>query len=257
MVLIALLAIVAGAAAGAAQESDGERDRLLAEGRVVYDSNCVGCHQADGGGLSGVFPPLAGNDRVADSAYFAQTVSQGLQGEIVVDGVTYNGVMPGFAALSDEELGALTVFVQEGLGTAAPPPASPPDAAEGADDLAGTELPFGVVVTYGLGFLVFLAAAAFVIGPIVMMRRSEGEFSTVQVWLKTALIVLYFVIATVVVPSLVVESGFLASPPSVYGDLFSSGTWTTIRDLIGSAVWFGAFAFGIWMLRRAQRDRVI
>lgn len=255
VVLVALFALVGGAAAGSGQESDGERDRLLAEGRVVYDASCVACHQANGEGLAGAFPPLVGNDRVADTVYFAQVVSQGLQGEIVVDGVTYNGVMPAFTALSEDELGALTVFVQEGLG--APAPLPPPETSGGADDVAGTDLPFGVVVTYGLGFLVFLAAAAFVLGPVVMNTRREEDFTPVQVWLKAALIVLYFVIATVVIPSLVVESGLLATPPSVYTDLFSSDTWGTVRDLVGAGVWFGALAFGIWMLRRAQKNRVI
>ena len=123
--------------------------------------------------------------------------------------------------------------------------------------MAGTELPFGVVVVYGVGFLVAAIAAVLVIGPIILGRREEAAFTTPQVWLKSAGIVLYFVVATVIVPSMVMQSGLLAEPPSVYSDLFSSNTWGTIRDLIGSGVWVGALLLGLWMLRRAQRNRVI
>ena len=45
----------AGAAATPAQ---------IAAGKTVYEVACLACHQADGKGLPGAFPPLAGNQRV-------------------------------------------------------------------------------------------------------------------------------------------------------------------------------------------------
>ena len=87
--------------------------------------------------------------------------------------------------------------------------------------------------------------------------QQPGAFSTAQVWLRSTLIVLYFVVATVFVPSWVVKSSLLAQPPSVYRDLFSSDSWGTVRDLIGSGLGLIALAAGFWLLRRAQRARVI
>lgn len=42
----------------------------------------------------------------------------GLQGQIEVDGQTYNGVMPGFAQLSKEHITEVLTFVATGLGNA-------------------------------------------------------------------------------------------------------------------------------------------
>ncbi len=250
-----MLLLVAWIAGAAAAQEDGGTGQLIAQGRVVYDASCAGCHGADGSGVSGN-PPLVASERIADDGYLTDVIRRGLEGELVVEGVTYNGVMPGFASLDDTQMEALIAFVQDGL-VAAPPP--PPVSGGGGEGTAGTELPFGVVFTYGLGLLIFVAAAVFVLGPFVVGRRDEkdGEFTTAQVWLKSAVIVLYFVVATVILPSAIIESRILAEPPSAYRDLFSSSAWRTIRDLIGAGAWVGALGIGIWGLRRAQRKRII
>ena len=38
---------------------------LIAEGETVYTAVCAACHQANGLGLPGAFPPLAGSDWVS------------------------------------------------------------------------------------------------------------------------------------------------------------------------------------------------
>lgn len=78
-------------------------------GAGVYAANCASCHGADGAGIRGTFPPLAGHaaDLAAlegGRAFLVQTLLYGLQGEIVVDGVTYTGIMPAWARLSDEQV---------------------------------------------------------------------------------------------------------------------------------------------------------
>ena len=54
-------------------------------------TNCDGCHQANGEGIAGVFPPLAGHlpEVVAvdgGKAYLVETLLWGLQGQIEIDG---------------------------------------------------------------------------------------------------------------------------------------------------------------------------
>lgn len=234
-------------------ESDSTQDRLLAEGRVVYEANCVGCHQTDGTGRAGVFPPLADNPNVADGAYVAEVIQLGREGEITVSGTTYNGVMPAFASLSEDQITSLTLYVQEGLGAPVPVAPSAPSAAP----VPSSGLPFAAVVAFTAGFGIFALAAAALGGPVAIAKRAGNTFSTAQVWVKSLLIFLYFVVATVFIPSLVVESSLLASPPSVYGDLFSTDTWGVFRDLIGAGVWLGALLLGFWALRRAQREDII
>src|SRR5690606_10043125 len=65
-----------------------------AAGEAPYLQNCAACHQPDGKGLAGAFPPLAASDWLAGKspAEVASTVLSGLEGEIVVNGVTYNSL---------------------------------------------------------------------------------------------------------------------------------------------------------------------
>jgi mono/diheme cytochrome c family protein len=235
-----------------AAEDDAGRDRILAEGRVVYEANCLACHQTDGAGLAGVFPPLIDNDNVLDTEYLVEVITMGREGELIANGVTYNGVMPGFSALSEDQISVLTVYVQEGLGAPIPTPPSPPAATPSSGGL-----PFSTVLAAIAGFGVAGVGLAAVAGPVAIAKRSDGKFTTVQVWLKALAIFVYFVAATVFIPSLIVESSLLASPPSVYQDLFSGESWGLIRDLIGTGVWLGALLLGFWALRRAQREDVI
>ncbi len=259
VLFLSLLLTLASATAFATEEpaatstEDVGEDRELAEGRVVYDANCVACHQTDGKGLSGVFPPLVDNPNVDDAAYVQEVILMGRSGEIDVGGAIYDGVMPPFAALSEEQVAAVTLYVLEGLG--APLPEVQTESAPAPS--AGKGLPGSTVLAYTVAFGLFAVGFAAVAGPMAMAKRLGGRFSTVQVWLKALLIFAYFVIATIFLPSLLVESSFLASPPSVWEDVFSSKTWGLIRDLLGAGLWFGALLFGLWALRRAQRQDVI
>jgi len=88
----------------AAQEETGGQD--------VYLANCSGCHQADGLGVSGSFPPLSGNPDVQDTEYVRTVITEGLTGPIEVLGETYDGVMPPFTSLSDADIDAVIAYVQ-------------------------------------------------------------------------------------------------------------------------------------------------
>ena len=51
-----------GAAAAAADAATQTltMDELMAKGETAYNANCAACHQANGAGIPGVFPPIAG-----------------------------------------------------------------------------------------------------------------------------------------------------------------------------------------------------
>ena len=46
----------------AAPERELPRDELIARGQQVFTANCTACHQLEGQGVAGIFPPLAGSD---------------------------------------------------------------------------------------------------------------------------------------------------------------------------------------------------
>ena len=69
-------------------------DELMAKGEAVYLANCAACHQPDGSGLTGAFPPLAGSDYLkGDRNQVMAAALFGLSGPITVNGVDYNGVV--------------------------------------------------------------------------------------------------------------------------------------------------------------------
>lgn len=84
-------------------------------GEQVFTANCASCHQATGVGIPGAFPPLAGHtpELVAPEggrAYLVNALLYGLQGPIEVAGASYNGVMPAWAFLSDEQIAAIANY---------------------------------------------------------------------------------------------------------------------------------------------------
>jgi mono/diheme cytochrome c family protein len=80
-------------------------------GAKLYSANCQSCHQATGQGIPGAFPPLTHLDKVVQAKggreYLIRVVLYGLQGPLTVEGKTYNGVMPPFRQLKDEEVANL------------------------------------------------------------------------------------------------------------------------------------------------------
>lgn len=112
--------LVAVAASTPKQVTDGpvELGALQGTGKDVYGRICSACHQADGKGLPGSFPPLAGSGEFyGDAQNMARIIVHGLTGEITVQGQTYNGAMPGQGAvLSDYEVAAVATYVRTSFG---------------------------------------------------------------------------------------------------------------------------------------------
>ena len=99
----------AGVRSGPAAQAAGGDGGV--DGAAVYAANCASCHQGDGQGIPGAFPPVAGHaaDLVANEGrdYLPLVLLYGLQGPIEVQGRTYDGVMPAWPQLSDDELAAV------------------------------------------------------------------------------------------------------------------------------------------------------
>lgn len=101
---------IAGAAstpaAAAAPAPSGPYKFDADRGAQLYASTCGACHQPNGTGLPGAFPPLVKNAAVldADPTLHIRTILHGLSGQ-VIDGVSYPSPMPPFAdALSDADV---------------------------------------------------------------------------------------------------------------------------------------------------------
>ncbi|MDF9796502.1 cytochrome c oxidase cbb3-type subunit 2 [Catalinimonas alkaloidigena] len=97
--------------------SDGGQASTLPDGQSLYMSTCATCHQAEGTGLSGAFPPLAGSSVVnkEDPELLVRIILQGY------DARPEYAQMPGFAdQLSDEEIAAIANHERSSWGNNAP-----------------------------------------------------------------------------------------------------------------------------------------
>jgi mono/diheme cytochrome c family protein len=87
----------------------------------AYMAACGACHQQDGKGLAGTFPPLAASSWVAgDPETPIRIVVAGLGGPIEVDGQKYNSLMPPPAGLDDEKIATILTYVRSSFGNDAP-----------------------------------------------------------------------------------------------------------------------------------------
>ena len=87
-------------------------------GEGTYKRVCAACHQPDGRGMTGAFPPLAQSDYLASASKdkLVDHIVNGLQGSITVNGTTYNSAMPPMGFLTDEEIAAALTFVRASWG---------------------------------------------------------------------------------------------------------------------------------------------
>ena len=112
------LAAVTTAAKAAASGTLTKEDQIKA-GQQLFGGTCSVCHQANGEGLSGVFPPLAKSDYIAaDPKRTISTVLHGLTGKVTVNGKEYNSVMPPMNQLNDDEVANILTYVLNTWGNA-------------------------------------------------------------------------------------------------------------------------------------------
>jgi mono/diheme cytochrome c family protein len=97
---------------------------LFDRGAKVYRNQCAQCHQADGNGVLGVYPPLVASNWVTGHPQVVSRILiNGLNGPIVVKGSNYNGNMPAFGssglALSDKDIAGVITYIRQEWGNSA------------------------------------------------------------------------------------------------------------------------------------------
>jgi nitrite reductase (NO-forming) len=93
------------------------KQQRIDAGRVLYNGTCSVCHQQNGEGLEGVFPPLANSDYLmADARRATEIVLNGLTGPVTVNGSPYNSVMPPMSQLNDDEIANILTFALNNWG---------------------------------------------------------------------------------------------------------------------------------------------
>lgn len=97
-----LLGVVGYESVGAQEMGDVSEN----PGRDVYEASCVGCHQAGGRGVEGIFPSLRDNELI-----------QGPPEALLIVVLEGRSAMPGFGeSLSNQEIAAVLSYLRTNWG---------------------------------------------------------------------------------------------------------------------------------------------
>lgn len=98
----------AAAAEAASADKEWTMDDLMAKGETIYANNCAACHQANGAGIPGVFPGLAGSPIVKGD----------VKGhiDIVMHGKAGTAMAAYAAQLSDADMAAVITYERNAFG---------------------------------------------------------------------------------------------------------------------------------------------
>jgi mono/diheme cytochrome c family protein len=86
-------------------------------GQRLYGRHCLSCHQADGGGVPNLQPPIAGGNWVkGDPQALAMFVMTGGFDSASRKDAAVDNVMPEFRQLSDEDLAEILSYIRAKFG---------------------------------------------------------------------------------------------------------------------------------------------
>jgi mono/diheme cytochrome c family protein len=92
----------------------------IASGNKLFTVYCVSCHQADGGGVQNLNPPLIKTKYVlGDKVKLAGIVLNGFSDNVEIDGNTYSNTMPALSVLKDQEVADILTYVRNSFGNKA------------------------------------------------------------------------------------------------------------------------------------------
>jgi cytochrome c551 len=94
-----------------------KKKQYLVAGETLFLQYCSNCHQQDGAGLADLYPPLLESDYMENN--FEEVIciiKNGKQGEIVVNGKTYNQLMPPLNMLTDLEIAEIATYIFNNFG---------------------------------------------------------------------------------------------------------------------------------------------
>ena len=89
-------------------------------GNIIYQKECLSCHQADGGGVPHLNPPLyESTDVVGDKKKIISIVLKGMTDRVPIDGEYYSNNMAPHPELSNQQVADVLTFIRSNWGNKA------------------------------------------------------------------------------------------------------------------------------------------
>jgi mono/diheme cytochrome c family protein len=94
--------------------------KSIAEGKKVFSKYCISCHQADGGGVPYLNPPLIKTSYVlGNKDSLIHIILHGLNQNIEIEDQVFSNPMPALNILKDQEIADVLTYVRNSFGNKA------------------------------------------------------------------------------------------------------------------------------------------
>ena len=94
--------------------------KSIIEGEKVFKKYCISCHQADGGGVPYLNPPLIKTSYVlGNKDSLIHIILHGLNQNIEIEGEVFTNPMPALNILKDQEIADVLTYVRNSFGNKA------------------------------------------------------------------------------------------------------------------------------------------
>ena len=86
----------------------------MSNGKKIYETRCLVCHQADGGGVPNMNAPLDGASNVVgnDIARMVKIIRGGYKERIALDGYYYSNAMTANPDLKDQDIADVLSYIR-------------------------------------------------------------------------------------------------------------------------------------------------
>lgn len=118
LLILLIISACEGSTKNSSQESSKGKDseirlkQYMVQGKQLFQTYCMNCHQSDGKGLAQLYPPLAGADYLlSDLPRAACMIKNGGTSEIEVNDIKYNQMMPGVPTLTPLEIAEVLTYI--------------------------------------------------------------------------------------------------------------------------------------------------
>ena len=96
---------------------DVKLQQYKVQGEELYRRYCSNCHQLNGKGLGLLYPPLDVSDFIdSNRNSVICIIKNGIQGELIVNGKSFNQPMKGIPQFTDLEIAEVTTFLYNNWG---------------------------------------------------------------------------------------------------------------------------------------------
>lgn len=116
MKIIIVISILSILIFGCQSAEEIKRNQYFVEGLELYKTHCANCHQIDGTGLEGLYPPISSAFLDKNKMKVICLMQNGINDSLVINGKKYSQPMPANKSLEKLELAEIATFVYNKWG---------------------------------------------------------------------------------------------------------------------------------------------